>query len=105
MGWIYLFIAGVLEVGFTTAMRYTDGFTRIWPTALVIVLAFASFLFVAKSIATVPLGTAYAVWGALGALGTVAVGVLYFNEPMTFWRVVFLALLIFSVVGLKLVED
>lgn len=103
MGWIYLAIAGVLEVAFTTAIRYTDGFTRLWPTLLVLVLAGASFFCVAKSTATIPLGTAYAAWGGLGALGTAAIGIAYFGEPATLWRLVFLALLIVSIAGLKLV--
>ncbi len=105
MGWIYLLFAGILEVGFTTAIRYTDGFTRFWPTALVLALAAVSFTCVAKSTATIPLGTAYAVWGGLGAVGTVVIGILYFEEPVTFWRMFFLSLLIGSIAGLKLVAD
>lgn len=105
MGWLYLFIAGVIEVGFTTAIRYTDGFTKLVPTTLVLVLAAISFYFVAKSTETIPLGIAYAVWGAIGAIGTVAIGTLYFGEPATFWRMFFLAMLIVSVVGLKVVSE
>lgn len=105
MGWFYLFIAGLIEVGFTTAIRFTDGFTKVRPTVLVLVLAAVSFFFVAKSTETIPLGTAYAVWGGLGAIGTVIVGILYFDEPVAFWRMVFLALLILSIAGLKIVTD
>lgn len=105
MGWIYLLLAGVLEVAFTTAIRYTDGFTRVKPTVLVLVLAGLSFACVARSTATIPLGTAYAVWGGLGAAGTAAIGILHFGEPAAFWRMIFLALLIASVAGLKLVTD
>ena len=105
MGWLYLSIAGVLEVAFTTAIRYTDGFTKFWPTMLVLALAAVSFACVAKSTATIPLGTAYAAWGGLGAAGTAIIGILYFGEPATFWRLVFLTLLIASIVGLKLVTD
>ena len=105
MGWFYLLLAGGLEVAFTTAIRYTDGFTRLWPSALVLALAGVSFFFVAKSTATIPLGTAYAVWGGLGAVGTVAIGILYFGEPVTLWRMAFLALLLASIAGLKLVTD
>lgn len=103
MGWIYLLLAGAIEVAFTTAIRYTDGFTKLWPTLLVLGLAGVSFFLVAKSTATVPLGTAYAVWGGLGAVGTVIVGILYFGEPATFWRVLFLSTLIGSIAGLKIV--
>lgn len=105
MSWIYLALAGLLEVAFTTAIRYSDGFTRLWPTLLVLALAGLSFTCVAKSTATIPLGTAYAVWGGLGAIGTAATGILYFAEPVTLWRIVFLALLVASIAGLKLVTD
>ncbi|MDQ8699977.1 multidrug efflux SMR transporter [Hyphomicrobium sp. LHD-15] len=105
MGWIYLLLAGCIEVAFTTAIRYTDGFTKLWPTALVLVLAGVSFYLVAKSTATIPLGTAYAAWGGLGAAGTAVIGILYFGEPVTAWRLVFLTLLIVSIAGLKLVTD
>lgn len=105
MSWIFLLLAGGIEVAFTTAMRYSDGFTKPLPTALVLALAGISFFFVAKSTATIPLGTAYAIWGGLGAVGTVAIGVLYFGEPVTFWRMAFLTLLIAAIAGLKLVTD
>jgi quaternary ammonium compound-resistance protein SugE len=105
LGWIYLLIAGGLEIAFTTAIRYTDGFTKFWPTALVLLLAAISFTCVAKSTATIPLGTAYAVWGGLGAAGTAVIGILHFGEPVTLWRMLFLALLIASIAGLKLVTD
>lgn len=105
MGWVYILIAGVLEVLFTTAIRYTEGFTRFWPTLLVLMLASFSFLCIARATQTIPLGTAYALWGALGAAGTVIIGILYFDEPVTFWRLFFLTTLIASVIGLKVVSD
>lgn len=105
MGWIYLLIAGGLEIAFTTAIRYTGGFTKFWPTVLVLLLAAISFTCVAKSTATIPLGTAYAVWGGLGAAGTAMIGILHFGEPATLWRMLFLTLLIASIAGLKLVTD
>ena len=105
MGWIYLTIAGVLEIGFTTAMRYTDSFTKLLPSLLVLVLAAASVFLVTKSAETIPLGTAYVAWGGIGAIGTVVIGILYFNEPVTFWRLFFLAALILCIAGLKLVTE
>jgi quaternary ammonium compound-resistance protein SugE len=105
LGWIYLLMAGFIEVAFTTAIRYTDGFTRLWPTTLVLGLAAISFFLVARSTETIPLGTAYAAWGGLGAAGTAVVGILYFGEPVTALRFVFLGLLIASIAGLKLVTD
>ncbi|WP_439543692.1 DMT family transporter [Hyphomicrobium sp.] len=102
MSWIYLLLAGVLEVAFTTAIRYTDGFTRPLPILLVLSLAALSFACVAKSTASIPLGTAYAVWGGLGVIGTASVGILFFNEPVAVARLVFLTLLVASIAGLKL---
>ena len=104
MGWFYLLIAGLLEIGFTTAMRFTDGFSKIGMSLLVLVLAVTSIFCVAKATLTIPLGTAYAVWGAFGAVATVVVGIAYFNEPVTFWRMLFLTVIIGSSAGLKLVE-
>lgn len=104
MGWIYLLLAGLLEIGFTTAIRFTDGFTKLWPTALVLLLAAASIYFVAQATLTIPLGTAYAVWGAFGAVATAVVGIFYFGEPVTFWRLFFISMIIGSSAGLKLVE-
>ena len=100
--WIYLIVAGFFEVAFTTALRFVDGFTRALPTALFVVCATASFYFLQKSIAGVPLGTAYAVWTGIGAAGTALIGMLYFGEPATTLRLVFLVTLIGSIVGLKL---
>jgi quaternary ammonium compound-resistance protein SugE len=105
MGWYYLMLAGVFEVGFTTAMRYTDGFTKVLPSFLVLLLAGISVYFVTKASLTIPLGTVYAVWGGLGAIGTAAIGIFYFDEPVAFWRMFFLALLILSLAGLKLVTE
>ena len=104
MSWIYLLLAGSLEVAFTTAIRHTAGFTKLAPTVLVLVLASASFYLVAKSTAAIPLGTAYAIWGAIGVTGTVLVGIFYFNEPVSLLRMLFLSMIVVSVLGLKLVS-
>jgi quaternary ammonium compound-resistance protein SugE len=105
LGWIYILLAGVLEVFFTTGIRYSEGFTKLVPTAFVLILAAGSFYLIAKATDTVPLGTAYAAWGALGSAGTAIIGILFFAEPVTFWRMLFLVTLIGSVVGLKLVSE
>jgi len=105
MAWVFLMVAGAFEIAFTTAIRFTAGFTKPLPSALVLLLAAISIYFVTKSAETIPLGTAYAAWGGIGAIGTVLVGVLYFGEPVTLWRMVFLAVLILSIAGLKLVTD
>lgn len=105
MAWIYLLLAGVFEIAFTTTIRFTAGFTKLWPSLLVLVLAGISVYFVARSAETLPLGTAYAAWGGIGAIGTAAIGVFFFGEPVTLWRMVFLSLLIVSLAGLKFVTD
>jgi quaternary ammonium compound-resistance protein SugE len=104
IAWLYLVVAGLFEVAFTTALRFVEGFTRPLPTALFVVCATASFYFLQKSISGVPLGTAYAVWTGIGAAGTALVGMLYFGEPATTLRLVFLVTLIGSIVGLKFVS-
>lgn len=105
MSWIYLILAGLCEIAFTTALRYVDGFTRPVPTLLFIAFAAMSFYFLQKSLAGLPLGTAYAVWTGIGAAGTVVVGIAFFGEPLTGLRVFFLALLIGAIAGLKLVAE
>ncbi len=104
MAWIILLFAGLFEIGFTTAMRYTDGFTKPLPTLAFLVFASASFYLLTKAAESIPLGTAYGVWTGIGAAGTVLIGIFYFGEPATALRLVFLLLLIGSIVGLKLVS-
>jgi quaternary ammonium compound-resistance protein SugE len=104
MSWIYLFTAGVFEIGFTTFLKLSDNFSKLWPTIGFLVFSMASFLFLAKAMQTIPLGTAYAVWTGIGAFGTAVIGIYFFNDPLSLLRVFFLVLLVASVVGLKLVS-
>ncbi len=104
MGWIYLLIAGLLEVGFTTCLKYAEGFTRFWPSVGFLVAATASFVFLTLAIRTVPLGNAYAVWTGIGAVGTAIVGIVMFGDPATPLRLLFLAVIIGGVAGLKMVS-
>lgn len=103
MAWFILVLAGLFEVGFTTAMRYTAGFTKPLPTAIFFVFALASFYLLTKASEAIPLGTSYAVWTGIGAAGTVLIGILWFGEPATAWRLLFLVTLVGSIIGLKLV--
>ena len=104
MGWIYLVIAGLFEVGFTTSLKLSNNFSnRLWTLAFFIAISM-SFYFLNKAIQTIPLGTGYAVWTGIGAVGTVLVGILFFQEPAQFWRIFFIFLLIGSIIGLKLVS-
>ena len=103
MPWLVLILAGLFEVGFTTAMRFTAGFTKPLPTAVFFTFALASFYLLTKASEQIPLGTSYAVWTGIGAAGTVLIGILWFGEPATALRLLFLTALIGSIIGLKLV--
>ena len=101
MNWIYLIIAGILEIGFTTSMKLSNNFTNYKWVAVFLSCIVVSFYFVNKACQTLPLGTVYAVWTGIGAVGTVAVGMIYFDEPVNFWRIFFISTLILSIIGLK----
>lgn len=105
MNWILLVIAGFFEVGFAACLgkaREEGSNTALWMTGFFICLAVSMFLLY-KATQTLPIGTAYAVWTGIGAVGTVIVGILFFREPADFWRLFFITTLIASVIGLKLV--
>ena len=101
MEWAFLVIAGGLEVFCSTCMKYSNGFTEIKYTILTIVGMIFSFLFLSQATRTLPLGTAYAVWTGIGALGAVIVGIVLFKEPVTAARIFFVSLLLVGIVGLK----
>src|SRR5688572_6819938 len=104
MAWVYLVIAGIFEIGFTTSMKLSKDFTvGKWITAFVICI-YLSFHFLSEATKTIPLGTAYAVWTGIGAVGTAIIGMVFFNEPTYFLRVFFICTLIGSIIGLKLVS-
>lgn len=102
MAWALLILAGLFEVGFTTCMKASDGFTRFWPSMGFLVFASLSFLLLTRAAQTIPLGVAYAVWTGIGAAGTALVGFAYFKDPFNGLTLVFLVLLIGSIAGLKL---
>ena len=101
MAWIFLIVAGIFEIGFTTFMKLSEGFTRIPYIGCFAVFAMLSFFCLNKSLVGVPLGTAYAVWTGIGAFGTAIVGIIFFNEPTDIFRILMLTTLIGSVIGLK----
>lgn len=105
MGWIYLFAAGIAEVGFSTFLKLTEGFSKTLPTIGFAIFAVLSFWLLTRAMETIPLGTAYAVWTGIGAFGTAVIGIVFFKDPVTFARIFFLVLLLSSVVGLKLVSS
>ncbi len=105
MAWFYLIIAGLFEIGFTTSLKLSDNFSHKGWAAIFFVSITLSFYFLNKAIQAIPLGTAYAVWTGIGAVGTVIIGILLFREPSDFWRIFFIFLLIGSILGLKLVSS
>lgn len=103
MAWILLFIAGLFEVAWAVGLKYTEGFTRPWPTAATLVAMIASVVLLALAVRSLPLGTAYAVWTGIGTAGAVLLGIVLFNEPATLARLFFVGLIVAGIVGLKLV--
>jgi quaternary ammonium compound-resistance protein SugE len=100
--WALLLVAGLLEIGWAVGMKSTEGFTRWGPTAAVLVTAVLSFYLLALAMKTLPVGTAYAVWVGIGAVGAAALGVALLGEPATPARVASIALIVAGVVGLRL---
>ena len=103
--WIYLILAGVLEVGFASMIKLTENFTKVIPTIIFVCFAVGSFYSLTKAVETIPIGTAYAIWTGIGAFGTATIGILFYNEPSSILRLVFLFTLVASIVGLKLVSN
>jgi len=101
MGWLYLLLAGISEIAWAVGLKYTAGFTRLWPSVATIAAMAVSFYFLSNALRTIPLGTAYAVWTGIGAAGTAAVGMLYFGESRDALRVFCLFLIVAGLVGLK----
>lgn len=103
MPWILLFIAGLLEVGWAIGLKYTEGFTRLWPTVGTVAAMVASVGLLGLAMRSLPVGTAYAVWTGIGAVGTVILGIALFGEPSNAARLACVALIVAGIVGLKLV--
>ena len=102
MAWVILFVAGLFEIGWAVGLKYTDGFTRLWPTVATAVALLASMSLLGIALRTLPLGTAYAVWTGIGSVGTAVLGIILFREPATAMRLVCIGLIVTGIVGLKL---
>lgn len=103
MAWIALFAAGLFEIGWAVGLKYTEGFTRPWPTAATVVSMAISLGLLGIALKTLPLGTAYAVWTGIGTLGTVVLGILLFGESAEVLRLACIGLILAGIVGLKLI--
>lgn len=102
MAWIFLLIAGLLEVVWATAMKYSEGFSRLWPSVLTIVAMIASFGLLSASMKTLPLGTAYTIWTGIGAVGAFIVGIAFLGEHLSMMRVLAAVLIVSGLVLMKL---
>jgi len=102
MAWVILVIAGLFEVGWAIGLKYTEGFTRLWPSVGTVAAMTISVVLLGWAMRTLPVGTSYAVWTGIGALGTVILGIVLFGEPATIARLVCVGLILAGIVGLKL---
>ena len=102
MPWIYLLLAGLFEIGFALGMKYSEGFSKPLPTAATVVSALISLYLMSQAMKSIPVGTAYAIWTGIGAVGAAVVGVVIYNEPATAVRAVCILLIVSGIIGLKL---
>ena len=101
MAWVYLIIAGLLEIVWAIGLKYTDGFTRLVPSVVTIIAMIASVWFLALAVRTIPIGTGYAVWTGIGAVGVAILGMVLFDEPRTLLRILSILLIVAGIAGLK----
>lgn len=101
MSWLFLLLAGLLETVWAVGLKYTDGFTRLWPSTFTLVAMAGSIWLLSLAMRVLPLGTAYAVWTGIGAVGTVIIGIVLFGEPTSATRICSVGLIIAGLVGLK----
>ncbi|MDY0385094.1 MAG: quaternary ammonium compound efflux SMR transporter SugE [Geobacter sp.] len=102
MNWVILVVAGLFEIGWAIGLKYTDGFTRLWPTVATLLSMAISLGLLGIAMKSLPVGTAYAVWVGVGAVGTALLGIILLDEPATVARLVSLGLIVAGIVGLKL---
>ena len=101
MAWLILVLGGLFEIGWAIGLKYTDGFSRFWPSVWTLIAMLASVVLLALAMKSLPVGTAYAVWTGIGAVGTVLLGIVLFDEPATLARLGCIALIVVGIVGLK----
>lgn len=99
--WVIVAIAGLMETGWALGLKYSDGFTRLWPSVVTVVLALGSFYLLAVAMKSLPVGTAYAVWVGIGAIGTAIAAVFLFHEPVNLMRVIGVLLILGGIIALK----
>lgn len=105
MVWTYLLIAGLLEVAWAIGLKYTEGWTRFYPSVLTVAAMIVDFICLSLALKTLPIGTAYAVWTGIGAVGTAVLGILLFGESREVSRIVCMALIVAGIIGLRLTSS
>jgi quaternary ammonium compound-resistance protein SugE len=102
MNWVILFVAGIFEAGWAIGLKYTQGFTRLWPTVWTAIAMLISLWLLGVAMKDLPVGTAYSVWVGVGAVGTVVLGIILFGEPAHLTRLISVALIISGIIGLRM---
>jgi quaternary ammonium compound-resistance protein SugE len=102
MAWIYLILAGILEIVWAVGMKYSEGWTKLYPSIFTVVSMIIGFYFLSQAVKTLPLGTAYAIWTGIGTVGTVIFGLILFKEPIDLIKAICILLIITGIVGLRL---
>ncbi len=105
MYWFILFVAGLFEVAWAIGLKYSEGLTKLWPSVFTVVTAIISMALLGISLKELPVGSAYAVWTGIGAIGTVSLGIILFGESKEMMRLVFIALIIIGIIGLRVFSD
>ncbi len=102
MAWIYLLLAGLTEIAWAIGLKHTHGWTRLWPSVFTATLMIISFGLLSQALKTLPIGTGYAVWTGIGAVGTAIIGIVFFDEPRTAVRLICIACILVGIIGLKI---
>ena len=102
MAWLYLFIAGIFEIVWAIGLKYSEGFSKFWPSAITVIGMAISIYFLALALKTLPIGVAYAIWTGIGAIGTVILGMILFDESKDVLKIFFILLIVTGIVGLKI---
>lgn len=102
MAWIYILIASVFEISWAVGLKYSQGFTKLAPTIFTVITMILSYVFLAMGSKTLPIGTAYAVWTGIGAVGTAIYGIMFFDESKDLLRIFFIFLIVVGIIGLRL---
>ena len=101
MAWVFLILAGLLEIGWALGLKYTDGFTKLGPSVFTVIAMIGSFVLLGQALRALPIGTAYAIWTGIGAVGTAILGMVLFNEPRDLARILCIVLIVAGILGLK----